>query len=97
MKRLMMALMVFVFVATIFGAPTCGWSDDEERERPEGTEIIFDLAIARPLGFVGLTVGTSVFIAAFPFILVVGKVSDAADALVAEPYRFTFIRDLGSY
>lgn len=69
----------------------------EEEDNPTGTEIIIDLAVARPLGFVSLAAGTSVFIVSLPFALVAGSVRDTADALVGEPYRFTFIRDLGKY
>jgi hypothetical protein len=65
--------------------------------KPTGTEIIFDLIIARPLGFASFVVGTTIFIVAFPFVYVVGNAADVSDALIGEPYYFTFIRDLGTY
>jgi hypothetical protein len=65
--------------------------------KPTGTEIIFDLVIARPLGFTSFVVGATIFIVAFPFVYVVGNANDVASALIAEPYYFTFVRDLGTY
>jgi hypothetical protein len=65
--------------------------------KPTGTEILFDLTIARPLGFTSFVVGATIFIVAFPFVYVVGNAPDVADALIGEAYYFTFVRDLGTY
>jgi hypothetical protein len=64
-------------------------------DKPTGTEVFFDLVIARPLGFTSFVVGATIFIVAF--IYVVGNANDVASALIAEPYNFTFVRDLGTY
>jgi len=64
---------------------------------PTGTEIMFDLIVMRPLGMVGLAVGTTLFVVALPFLLVTGSAESAADALVDEPYKFTFVRGMGRY
>ena len=95
LKKWIVAMVVLTVLAGFLGAPPVVWA--EEEADPAGTEVIFDLAIARPLGFASLAVGTTVFIAAFPFAVAVGRVGDVADALVAEPYNFTFVRDLGKY
>lgn len=93
-KRIVVGVVVTVLISFL-GAPPVVWA--EEEAEPTGTEIIFDLVLARPLGFVGVALGTTVFIASFPFAVAVGRVEDTADALVAEPYNFTFVRDLGKY
>jgi hypothetical protein len=95
LRKWIVAMVVLAVFAGFLGAPPVVWA--EEEADPAGTEIIFDLAIARPLGFAGLAVGTTVFIASFPFAVAVGRVEDTANALVAEPYNFTFVRDLGKY
>jgi hypothetical protein len=95
LKKWIVAMVVLTVLASFLVAPPMVWA--EEEADPAGTEIIFDLAIARPLGFAGFVLGTTVFIASFPFAVAVGRVDDTADALVAEPYRFTFVRDLGKY
>ena len=65
-------------------------------ERPEAFSKIIDLPI-RVIGL-GLTVaGSAVFIVALPFTLTSGTTGDAWDALVIEPYEFTFTRPLGIF
>jgi hypothetical protein len=92
---------VVIVLFAIVGLPPVVWAQEtytpQLDTRPTGTEIIFDLTIARPLGFASFLVGTTIFIVAFPFAVAVGSVSDVANALVAEPYNFTFVRDLGTY
>jgi hypothetical protein len=65
--------------------------------KPTGTEIMFDLVIMRPLGMVGLALGTTLFVASLPFLLVTRSAENAADALVDEPFEFTFVRGMGEY
>jgi hypothetical protein len=65
--------------------------------QPSGTEIILDIAVMRPLGMVGLVLGTTVFVAALPLLLVTGSAENAAAALVDEPFKFTFVRGMGQY
>ena len=95
LRKWIISMVVLAVFAGFLGAPPVVWA--EEETEPTGTEIVVDLAVARPLGFAGLVVGTTVFIASFPFAVAVGRVEDAANALVAEPYNFTFVRDLGKY
>jgi hypothetical protein len=95
LRKWFVSMVVLAVFAGFVGAPPVVWA--EEEADPAGTEIVFDLAIARPLGFAGLAVGTTVFIASFPFAVAVGRVDEVAEALVVEPYEFTFVRDLGRY
>ena len=68
-----------------------------EFDEPTGTDITFDLMIARPLGFVSTALGTSLFVVTLPFAVATGSADNTAKALVAKPYNFTFVRDLGEY
>jgi hypothetical protein len=92
-KGIVVGVIVTVLVCFL-GAPVV-WAEDFDK--PTGTEVTFDLMIARPLGIVSLAAGTSIFIASLPFAAVAGSVKNTGNALVGEPYRFTFIRDLGEY
>ena len=65
--------------------------------KPEGTEIVFDFMIARPLGIASLAVGSTFFIVSFPLAVITGSTGDTAHALVAEPFNFTFVRGMGQY
>ena len=65
-------------------------------ERPGAFEMVIDVPI-RILGL-GLTVvGTAFFIVALPFAMSSGSTVDAWDALVVEPFQFTFTRPLGKF
>jgi hypothetical protein len=86
---------IIAMLACFLGAPSAVWS--AEMDKPTGTEIAFDFVIARPLGVVGLALGTTFFVVTFPLAVVTGSTKDTADALVAEPYKFTFVRELGEY
>lgn len=92
-KGIVAGVVIIVLAGFLGAAPVAA----EEWDRPTGTEITFDLAIARPIGVVSLAAGASIFIVSFPFAVVAGGVRDTANALVGEPYRFTFVRDLGQY
>ena len=65
-------------------------------ERPGAFAMVIDVPI-RILS-IGLAVfGTAFFIVALPFAMSSGSTGDAWDALVAEPFQFTFTRPLGKF
>jgi len=92
---------VAIVLYGIVGLPSVVWAQEtygpQLTNKPTGTEILFDLVLIRPLGMVGLALGTTVFVAALPFLLVTGSAENAADALVDEPFKFTFVRGMGQY
>ena len=63
-------------------------------ERPGAFAMVIDVPI-RILSLGLAVVGTAFFIVALPFALSSGSTGDAWDALVAEPFQFTFTRPLG--
>lgn len=64
---------------------------------PTQGEIIFDLAIARPVGLATLIIGTSVFISPVTilFALTSGSMKTVSTKFVKEPFEYTFLRPLG--
>ena len=64
-------------------------------ERPSGAEMTADLAFVRPLMLGATVLGTVVFIVSSPFSALGGNFKEAADTLVATPFRSTFMRCLG--
>ena len=87
---------VITMLLGFVGAPLMVWAQDDIDE-PTGTDITFDLMIARPLGFVSTALGASLFVVTLPFAVATGSADNTAEALVAKPYHFTFVRDLGDY
>ncbi len=59
--------------------------------------MVFDLALVRPLGILGLIVGTGAFILSFPFSALGNNSDEAFERLMADPARYTFKRPLGDF
>ena len=76
--------LVFLFSASAFAG------DKAQQEM-----VVPDLLIGRPLGFLGLAVGSVVYVVTLPATLAFGWQEDASETLVKKPYRFTFKRGLG--
>lgn len=100
-KRGIVIGIVAIVLYGIVGLPSVVWAQEtytsQQVEKPTGTEILFDLVVIRPLGMVGLAIGTTFFIVSLPMLLITRSVENAADALVDEPFKFTFVRGMGQY
>lgn len=89
MKRVIaLGMMIFMLLssAAVFAEDT----HDEE-------DAIFDVIAARPVGFVTLSIGTAFFIASLPFDIISGSTDKAEKALVADPFNYTFTRQVGDF
>jgi len=99
-KGIMIGIVVIV-LALMLGVAPAVWAQEMyytlQANQPTGTEIVFDFAIARPLGLVGLALGSTVFLVSFPLAVLTGSSGDTASALVEEPFNFTFVRGMGQY
>ena len=86
-----------ITIACLFFALSAGnVSGALPEERPEAFAMVIDVPI-RILSLGLVMVGTAFFIVALPFALSSGSTGDAWDALVAEPFQFTFTRPLGKF
>lgn len=86
-----------IAIACLFLAFTVGdVSGALPKERPEAFAMVIDVPI-RVLGLGLMVVGTAFFIVALPFALTSGSTGDTWDALVVEPFQFTFTRPLGKF
>ena len=85
-RVLMAALISAGCVAPVYAGP-----EDE----PSGGEMMVDAAIARPIGLITTVLGAATFIVTLPFSALGGNVDKAAEALVLDPGRETFVRCLG--
>ena len=70
-------------------------SDMTDYEETGGTAIALDVLIARPLGIASLAIGSAIFIVALPYTIPSRSFIKAADKLIADPFRFTFLRPVG--
>jgi len=62
-----------------------------------GTDMVADLIFVRPIGLVGLVIGTLAFVVALPFTVPTQQVEEAREKLLVAPAKFTFVRPLGYY
>ena len=87
MKKIFIVLVTLLFVLTSTAAFAASDND--------GIAIIADFLILRPIGIATIVGGTGMFILTLPIAVITGSVGKTADALVVEPVKFTFVRDLG--
>ena len=86
-----------IIISCLFFALSAGnVSSALPEERPGAFEMVIDVPI-RILGLGLAVVGTAFFIVALPFAMSSGSTGDAWDALVVEPFQFTFTRPLGKF
>ncbi len=64
-------------------------------EDPGFFTMTMDLVLARPILLVTTAVGSVIFIVSSPFSALGGNINQAADKLVLEPAKATFVRCLG--
>jgi len=57
--------------------------------------IIVDGLLLRPGGLVATVVGTAVFVVTLPFSIPTKSVDKAAQKLIVDPAKYTFVRPLG--
>jgi hypothetical protein len=90
MKKMVIAtLMVLTLISTSVPALA-----DEGGGAPE---MVVDVLIARPAGFVTIFLGTAVFIVALPFAALSKSVEPVVQTLVVAPFKFTFTRPVGDF
>ncbi|MEM9254397.1 MAG: hypothetical protein AAGA91_03060 [Pseudomonadota bacterium] len=64
-------------------------------DSPNEFAMVFDLAVARPIGAAMGVGGTAVWLVSLPFTLLSGHASEAAGTLIGGPVETTFMRCLG--
>jgi hypothetical protein len=73
---------------------------EQPAERVGAGEVfsrVFDVAVLRPLGFLGVGTGFAFFAASAPFVAPSGHLSDAWDVFFYGPFEYTFLRPLGTF
>jgi hypothetical protein len=70
-------------------APAAAYEDGDD------SNIILDVALLRPVGFVTLVASSALYVVSLPFQLTSWSFKTPFDALVKRPFQYTFTRDLG--
>lgn len=95
-KRLALAWLIIVFLSVGPGvaADRAGYTEDQ---KPTGGEMMWDTFALRPFGMVATAVGAVVWVVSYPFAHWGGNTEESTDALVREPFEWTFERPLGQF
>jgi hypothetical protein len=71
------------------------------KEVPSTGEMFVDATLARPLGFIGLAIGSCVFVGSLPYTALSDNPSQSfqqsANRLIFFPFKYTFYRKLGEF
>jgi len=63
----------------------------------DSADMAADLIFVRPVALVGTVFGAAIFVLSLPFTLPTRSADEAASALVASPFEYTFNRPLGDF
>lgn len=58
-------------------------------------EMLIDITFLRPLGFAATVLGTVAFVVSLPVTLITQQTDKAAQKLIVDPGKYTFVRPLG--
>ncbi len=97
--RLTVILLMIGLVVCPFGSVVSA-QDEYARfptEERSAESMVFDLALLRPLGIVGIVFGTGAFVLSLPFSALGRNINEAFERLMADPARYTFKRPLGDF
>ncbi|MEM6708547.1 MAG: multidrug transporter [Pseudomonadota bacterium] len=78
-------------LSSLVAGPVYAIPEDE----PGGVAMVGDVLVARPVGAAMTAIGTVAFIVSLPLSALGGNVGKAAEKLVVDPARETFVRCLG--
>ena len=65
------------------------------QSKPEDIPVLIDVLILRPVGLASCAVGLAATVFALPFAIPSGSVEKVTQALIREPFDYTFRRPLG--
>lgn len=92
---LMAAMLALTSLTLPVAASASSYDYTMESTEPGGGEMLADAFLLRPTMLVGSVLTVATFIVTLPFSALGGNVGDAAQKLVVEPLRYTFVRPLG--
>jgi len=95
LKRIAVVFIVLSLLVLPLGAMAAD-NLNQPKEKSAGAMAADTLAL-RPLGFVSLVTGFTLFVISSPFSAAGGNIGEAWDAMVTKPAKFTFARPLGDF
>ncbi|VAW72722.1 hypothetical protein MNBD_GAMMA15-1880 [hydrothermal vent metagenome] len=98
-KKLTSYVVAGVLTAATLSLPMAAsaseYAFENPNAKPTGGEMLADAFMIRPFMLVSTIITTATFVVTLPFSAIGGNAGEAAQTLVAEPARYTFVRPLG--
>jgi hypothetical protein len=97
-KRIAIFLTVALLMSACGQAAFAGRTEESMPDRQSQADdipVIIDVLILRPVGLVGCVVGLVAAVIALPFAIPSGSMDQVSQALIQEPFYYTFKRPLG--
>jgi hypothetical protein len=66
-------------------------------KEPTGGMMMWDALVMRPVGIAGTALGSVVWLVSYPFAYLGGNTEASTEALVQNPFEWTFQRPLGEF
>jgi hypothetical protein len=95
MRKLLAILTVVAVAVTFTAPPALAAAGEVPIDEASADAMIADLVFLRPMGLLAMICGSIAFVVSLPFSALGGNVGEAADKLVVDPTKFTFVRPLG--
>jgi hypothetical protein len=93
-RKTVLGIAAALILASAVPAPV--YANASGTEDGDDVAIVFDLVVTRPVGLVAMLAGAVGFVVALPISLPSGSVGKTWNALVKEPAKYTFTRELGT-
>jgi hypothetical protein len=91
MKGMITFLMVFFFVLSFNGLLL---AKDDASGDLSGAEVVLDVLLVRPQGFMQIFLGATAFVVSLPVTIPLKKTDGAKEFLITYPYYYCFKRPL---
>jgi len=92
MKRVITFLVVCSFVLSFSGLL---FADDNSFEKPSVGEVLGDVLVIRPVGFIEIAFNSLFFVLSLPVTIPLREVKYVEEILITDPFNFYFNRKLG--
>jgi hypothetical protein len=86
---------LFLWATSLVHAAEDPYVPRSDREEVSAEAIVVDGLLLRPGGMIATLLGTVVFVVTLPFSIPTKSVDKAAQKLVVDPAKYTFVRPLG--
>jgi len=97
LRRILAATCAALLLST--GLATGSWAKTRSQSDAANAPAAVDVAVLRPAGFVGLVLGTGIFVATLPIVAITRphEIGTPFEALVVEPARFLWVDPIGGH